>query len=125
MHLAGAARMTPAHASQAAKPPQVISGNRAPGVVGRRGNATELERKRRSGTIAVMTSDLDPGALDPDFAYLLIQLRHIGVSLGEMDAPAEPLDDGRCHHSGLTIPECSCESCTRELILRYRPKPGY
>jgi hypothetical protein len=82
-----------------------------------------VKRKRRSRTIAVMASDLDPGALDPDFEYMLIQLRHIGVSLGEMDKPEEPPVDGRCDHSGLTIPECSCESCTRELILRHSPRP--
>ncbi len=70
-----------------------------------------------------MASDLDPGAQDPDFEYLLIQLRHIGVSVGGMEPPAvEPA--GRCEHSGLTIPECSCESCTRDLILRYSPRPG-
>ncbi len=71
-----------------------------------------------------MASDLDPGALEPDLEYLMIQLRHIGVSIGETDAPLAPPDDGRCEYSGLTIPECSCRSCTRELILRYRPELG-
>ena len=71
-----------------------------------------------------MANDLDPSALDPDFEYMLIQLRHIGVSVGETDAPAEPPAPGRCGYSGLTIPECSCQTCTLELILRYRPRPS-
>jgi hypothetical protein len=71
-----------------------------------------------------MASDLDPGAQDPDFEYLLIQLRHIGVSMGETHPSVEEPAAGRCEHSGLTIPECSCESCTRDLILRYSPRPG-
>jgi hypothetical protein len=70
-----------------------------------------------------MASDLDPGAQDPDFEYLVMQLRHIGAPLEAMEAAAEAPFSGRCCHSGLTIPECSCASCTCELILRYRPKP--
>jgi hypothetical protein len=67
-----------------------------------------------------MASDLDPGAQDPDLEYLVMQLRHRGAPLRSVEETEAP-PSGRCPHSGLTIPECSCTSCTRELILRYRP----
>ena len=68
-----------------------------------------------------MASDLDPGAQDPDFDYLVMQLRHIGTPVEvKEDSVDAPLTE-RCCHSGLTIPECSCATCIRELILRYRP----
>ncbi len=69
-----------------------------------------------------MASDLDPGAQDPDLDYLVMQLRHIGATAETLE-PAETPASGRCAQSGLTIPECSCTSCIRELILRYRPGP--
>ena len=68
-----------------------------------------------------MASDLDPGAQDPDFDYLVMQLRHIGTPVEAMEDAVDAPLTGRCRHSGLTIPECSCATCTRELIMRYRP----
>ncbi len=68
-----------------------------------------------------MASELDPGAQDPDLDYLIMQLRHIGAAVDAVEEATESPASGRCRYSGLTTPECSCTSCTRELILRYRP----
>ncbi len=68
-----------------------------------------------------MATNLDPGAQDPDLEYLVMQLRHLGAPVEAMEEPIEEPPTGRCCYSGLTIPECSCTSCTRELIMRYRP----
>ncbi len=69
-----------------------------------------------------MASNLDPGAQDPDLEYLVMQLRHIGAPVEAVEEATEWPASGRCRYSGLTIPECSCASCTRELIMRYRPR---
>ncbi len=68
-----------------------------------------------------MASNLDPGALDPDLEYLVMQLRHLGAPVEAMEEPPEGPPAETCRYSGLTVPECSCSSCTRELIMRYRP----
>ncbi len=68
-----------------------------------------------------MSSSLDPGAQDPDLGYMVMQLRHLGAPVEQMELVGEGLPAERCCYSGLTVPECSCASCTRDLIMRYRP----
>jgi hypothetical protein len=30
----------------------------------------------------------------------------------------------RCHHTGLSIPECSCRACLIELVRIHGPRPA-
>jgi hypothetical protein len=71
-----------------------------------------------------MASLLDPGAQDPDLGYLVMQLHHLGAAVPDAEAATEMPASTRCRFSGLTIPECCCTSCTRELIMRYAPGSG-
>ena len=103
--------------------PGTSSSDSAGGIGWIDGNAADAALQRGCATIAAMENQLDPGAHDPDLGYLVMQLGHIGAPVQEAEEATEMPASARCRFSGLTIPECCCASCTRELIMRYAPSP--